>query len=280
MDNCGNYFTIGEASKLCNVSKKALRYYQEKGMLSPDLCGDNRYQYYSKDTLLSIPIIKYYKQMGFHIDEMQEFIVGGGTYRNIENAFNKKIGTLLKEEVNIKRSLRSIKDWYDLIMEAMTVIESKLTDVGVSFIPAKQMLFLRQPYNSDYKDAIINIEFTNYIESINNHITGPVVRYFDSVEDRLDRMVKKQLICQEYIEKANISENIEIYGNVFATAYHIGSHKNILDTVEKLVDWAEKNDYRLDNGIFERYVTDYWTTGDESLYVTQLLAQISRKSDH
>ena len=58
-------YTIGEVSKLCNVSAKALRFYDKIGMIAPDKISESGYRYYSLDTILSIPIVKYYKQMGF-----------------------------------------------------------------------------------------------------------------------------------------------------------------------------------------------------------------------
>lgn len=67
-----NFFSIGEVSKICNVSRKALRYYDQIGLISPDYINEeNGYRYYSEDTLLYVPVLKYYKQMGFKLEEMQ-----------------------------------------------------------------------------------------------------------------------------------------------------------------------------------------------------------------
>lgn len=55
-------FSIGEVSKICNISKKALRYYDQIKLISPDYVNEeNGYRYYSEDTLLYLPILKYYK---------------------------------------------------------------------------------------------------------------------------------------------------------------------------------------------------------------------------
>ena len=67
------YYTIGEVGKICNISAKALRYYDKIGVISPDyICEENGYRYYSRKTLLTVPVMKYYKQMGFKLEEMQE----------------------------------------------------------------------------------------------------------------------------------------------------------------------------------------------------------------
>lgn len=68
-------YSIGEVSKICNISKKALRFYDKIGVISPDVVSEeNNYRFYSKDTLLFVPVIKYFKQMGFKLEEMKEFL--------------------------------------------------------------------------------------------------------------------------------------------------------------------------------------------------------------
>ena len=45
--NGEKFYSIGEVSKLCNVSKKALRFYDEIGIISPDkVSPSNHYRYY------------------------------------------------------------------------------------------------------------------------------------------------------------------------------------------------------------------------------------------
>lgn len=73
-------YSIGEVSKLCNISTKALRFYDKIGVIAPDEVGENGYRYYTLDTILRIPILKYYKQMGFRLEEMQGLVKGGDYY--------------------------------------------------------------------------------------------------------------------------------------------------------------------------------------------------------
>ena len=86
-------YSIGEVSKLCNISTKALRFYDKIGVIAPDEVGENGYRYYTLDTILRIPILKYYKQMGFKLEEMQE-LLGGNTYQFLQQNFHSKISGL------------------------------------------------------------------------------------------------------------------------------------------------------------------------------------------
>ncbi len=42
-----SYFTTGEFAKLCNVKKQTLFHYDDIGLLSPAVTGENGYRYYS-----------------------------------------------------------------------------------------------------------------------------------------------------------------------------------------------------------------------------------------
>ena len=108
-------YSIGEVSKICNISKKALRFYDQIGIISPDvICKENGYRYYNRETLLTVPIVKYYKQMGFKLEEMQD-LVEGNTYYFVKQNFISKIDELRIQEQEIHNSYVAVKDWYELI---------------------------------------------------------------------------------------------------------------------------------------------------------------------
>ena len=89
------FFSIGEVSKICNVSRKALRYYDQIGLISPDYINEeNGYRYYSEDTLLYVPVLKYYKQMGFKLEEMQG-LLDDVDFAGIRKWFPEKIRELI-----------------------------------------------------------------------------------------------------------------------------------------------------------------------------------------
>lgn len=270
-------YSIGKVEEICNLSKKALRYYDKMGILYPDkVSGENGYRYYSKKTLLSVPVIKYYKQSGFKLEEMKEFLEGT-SYSVVEKCFRNKIDELkdLEKEINLK--IKSIKDWYDLVVEAQMVIENDCKEVSVKYIDNSRMVYLNQDFNYDYMDSIINIEFTNYIESIKNAITGPVIIQFPSFEDKMNGLCKKMKIMQETILKCKENETVKFGGGMMACCYHVGSHETLNETYKKIRDWAKKNGYKYENESYERYVTDYWTTKNIDKFVTEVMVKVIKE---
>lgn len=270
-------YSIGKVEEICKITKKALRYYDKMGILSPDKIGDESgYRYYSKKNLLSVPIIKYYKQSGFKLDEMKDFL-DGAPYSRYEKSFRYKIDELEEMEREINLKLKSVKDWYDLIHEAEMVLENNICHVAVKYIDSCKMTFLDQEYEYDYMDSIINIGFTNYIESIKNAITGPVIIQFPSFKDKMEGVCSKSRIMQETILKCDEDKTMEYGGAMFICCYHIGAHSNIEESYKKIQDFISSGSYECEEQVYERYVTDYWTTQDEDKFVTELLVKIKRK---
>jgi len=270
------FYSIGEVSKICNISKKALRFYDEIGLICPDMvCDDNSYRFYTRKTLLAVPIIKYYKQMGFKLDEVKESLEGN-TYSAFEKHFRKKIEELKELEKKTYEKYTSVKDWYELILEAEMVIENGVNEVAVKYMDASDYCFMEQEFDYNYMESIINIDFTNYIESINNAITGPVMINFPNFQERMERKTDKVNIMQKTITPCCENEIKKFGGCMMAACYHIGPHETINETYQKIIAWAEAHNYNCDTESYERYVTDYWTTRKSEEFVTEIMIKIFR----
>lgn len=269
-------YCIGQVGEICNLSKKAIRYYDKMGILSPDKVSDGSgYRYYTKRTLLSVPMIKYYKQSGFKLEEMKE-LLDVRDHILCEKCFRKKINELKELENDINLKLKSVNDWYELIIEAEMVLENDVKDISIKYIEPKKMIFLEQEFNYDYMESIINIEFTNYIEEKKNAITGPVIIQFPSFEEKMNGNCKKIKIMQETLFKCKEEDSINFGGFMIASCYHIGNHETINETYEKIRVWANKNGYKCSEESYERYVIDYWTTKNSQNFVTEVMLRISR----
>ena len=269
-------YSIGEVSKLCNVSKKALRFYDEIGIISPDkVSPSNHYRYYSRNSLLDLTIVKYYKQMGFKLEEMRT-LLNSEEYREIERGFLRKINELQDEQMAVNVKLTSVSDWYDLLVEAQTVIENDVREVSVKFIEPQEYGFMEQEYIEDDREAVINLGWTDYLNSIKNEITGAVNITFPSWRDRLSGTCKTMKIMQKLLFPSKPEHQIQMGGEMMLSCYHIGSQKTIRETYEKIEQYAAAHGYKLAEDSWERYVTDCWTTNNSDMYVTEVRIGASR----
>ena len=272
------HYSIGELSQICNVSKKALRFYDEKGLISSLRHDCNNYRVYTHDEMLNVLVLKYYKQMGFKLDEMKDFLTGNSA--NIPNfmgeAFDRKLAEIQKEQVALRRSEESLRDWRGLLHEAELVIAKGVTEVSVRYVPQEEFLFQEQPFDGDIKSAIINARFMDYVEKTGNAITGPVHIHFSSMKSRMEGESQPVRILQKTLPPHSEAGRTSFGGCMMASCYHIGDIEKIQETYERFISWIGRHGYTADEDCFERYVTDYWTTSNSTGHVTELLVKVDR----
>lgn len=275
-------YSIGDMSRICNISKKALRYYDKIGLITTQRQDYNNYRYYTYEALLSVPVIKYYKQMGFTLEEMRAFIEGDcpNVYSTIQKSFLCKIKELETEQEAIRRKHASVNDWYDMVLEAEMVLENNIHEVSVKYIEPKILLFQEQEFDHlDIKGAIINIGWTNYIEDVGNEITGAVMINFSSFAARMNEENQTIKMMQETLLPCQEGATMKFGGCMMATCYHLGPHDTIHETYKRIGKWCRQFGYQHGEESFERYVADYWLTSNSSQFVTEVMVKVSRARD-
>lgn len=271
------YYTIGEVSKICNISTKALRYYDKIGIISPDVISEeNGYRYYDRKTLLNVPVLKYYKQMGFKLEEMQE-LLEGSSYQTVRHCLHDKLDELKVQMKDLQDSLIAAQDWYNLVHEAELVVQNNIRDVSVKYMPGSVFCFMDQDFTYDYIESIINISWTNYLEEHAEQVTGPVILGFQNVGEKRDGTCKRCTILQQAVTPDDRNEiQIQTGAAMSASVYHIGSHDRIGETYERLEQWLRQHGYDCGTRCFERYVVDYWTTRNPEEFVTEILVPLRK----
>lgn len=89
--------TSGEIAKKAGISQKAVRLYDEKGLLKPSDYSEGNYRLYDNEALLVLEKIIALKQIGFSLEEIKENLVGGSSKSIIET---------LREQVDLMEAKR------------------------------------------------------------------------------------------------------------------------------------------------------------------------------
>ena len=64
-------YTIKEIADIAGVSTRTIRYYDEIGLLPPEKVGRNGYRYYSRNNLLRLQQILFYRELDVPLEEIQ-----------------------------------------------------------------------------------------------------------------------------------------------------------------------------------------------------------------
>lgn len=67
-------YQIHEVCERCHLSRKAIRLYEEKGLLHPERIQGNRM--YNKEDVVRLQCISYYRGLGFSLEQIQQLLHG------------------------------------------------------------------------------------------------------------------------------------------------------------------------------------------------------------
>lgn len=110
-----NLFSIGEVSKIKDITIKALRYYHKVGILEPRYIDESTgYRYYSIDQFVNIDVIKGCRALGTSIEELKEIFEESNTYKLLDFLNIKR----MEAEENIIKMQEIIKN-IDMLNESV-----------------------------------------------------------------------------------------------------------------------------------------------------------------
>lgn len=65
---------ISEVAKKTGLTSKAIRFYEEKGLMTPPGRSDNGYRHYSQQHLTELTLLRQARQVGFNLEECKELV--------------------------------------------------------------------------------------------------------------------------------------------------------------------------------------------------------------
>jgi len=120
-----DWMTIGRFAQLCGVSVKALRVYEERGLLASSQRGENGYRYYSHAQLEKMRRISQFKAMGFSLQEIRVLLD-----LDSELSPGKLRGLFEQRLENLRRSERDLQQQKDQIQSLLTSLRKNQPALG------------------------------------------------------------------------------------------------------------------------------------------------------
>lgn len=73
------YCTIGELAKACDTTPRALRYYEEQGLIAPSTRSDGRYRLYTQTMTKRVNAIIALQDLGYSLSAIQQMLGSAST---------------------------------------------------------------------------------------------------------------------------------------------------------------------------------------------------------
>ena len=121
-------FRIGDFSRLSQVSVKALRFYDEVGLLKPTYVdSDTGYRYYSATLLPRLNRILAFKEFGFSLGEILHFLEGDLPVDRARELLQSRRAELARKIEREQAQLAEVEAWLAQIEQAGRVPEYEVT---------------------------------------------------------------------------------------------------------------------------------------------------------
>lgn len=270
------FFSIGEISKLFDINKKTLRYYDEIGLFKPSFVNkDNNYRYYTLDQFQYLETIKYLKELGLSLDKIKYNL----TNLNSEDVINSleeqnkiidaKISELQLIKQKINKKIIQIKD---------STRNDLLETIREVDFNERQAVRLRHSIKTDY-----DIEFSlrKLIKMSDNKIflTYGLVGVSISRDDLIDRKYDEYKSIFIMIEEEKYDKSlIKIFPKgTYVCIRFKGVHKDAPPYYEKLINYINKQGYEIIDDSLEMELTDpsLSLTDEEVIMELQILVKKS-----
>ena len=143
-------FRIGDFSKLTRVSVKALRFYDEVGLLKPTYVDrDTGYRYYSATLLPRLNRILVFKELGFSLGEIGHLLEGDLPVDRVRESLQNRRAELTRRIERERAQLAEVDAWLAQIEQAGRVPEY---EVAVKQVAPRLVASVRDTLSS-YADA-------------------------------------------------------------------------------------------------------------------------------
>lgn len=284
-------YSINEICKLCNVTRKQLRYYEERGLLTDVYRNnENNYRYYSWQNIHEILVAKELKDIGFPINEIGT-LFSNSSLLEIQESMKKQM-LIAKEELSKSLSrYEACAEKYARLSEGISLIKmraEKYYEKNENYnkdsyesieYPERDVVALC--YDGTFKDTekkyVENVSLLrNIAEEYHAIISGPLINiyygHFDSDTCTLNDNYQKIEVCfpvTEIKKPCPYYKKLERFRAL--STYHMGSYKDIFDkSYFNLLHCAKMNGYKLSNRAIEDWLISSLTTNNDKYWVTKI----------
>ena len=259
-------YKIGMFAAMNHVTVKALRFYEEQGLLIPALIHpENGYRYYTLAQMAVLHQITALKQAGFTLEEIARINSGADE----ESELLARISELTRQIAVVDGYLSRRRSGLSAPVLIKTIPQTTVAYMRIR-LESYDGLFDRMPEMGALMErvgcecALPEYCFTSYPE--------PGYRDADILVD----------ICESVVEPRE-----EVGGLQFKTlpqiqaacVFHRGSYRTFSESYETVLRYVEENGYEIDGEIRESYIDGVWNQDDESRWLSEIQVPVRKRAE-
>lgn len=286
-------YTIGDMAKLCGISARQLRYYDQLGIIRPSYRNpDNGYRLYTDDQIEMLFFLKELKKIGISNDSVQRLFVN----RDVDQLVQELQINLAMVEKEIQTALSKYRNIVDALvlnskalayLHGQEAIQSEYGEFWISLmrVPEKKILYIR--YNEDLLPGDRNeyikrvVDLTRLADAKQMRLGDTKIYIRNPGSDKENNETDSRgyyEIAREIIDEdiPVDSANIRSFGgfNAICTV-NVGKLTTLGDAYATIQKWAEDHNLAVSNVAIEEYMVDTFSSVDENRYVTRIMIPLA-----
>ena len=261
-------FKIGDFSRLCRISVKALRFYDEIGLLKPVKVDEfTGYRYYSAEQLPRLNYIVALKDTGLSLEEIATLIDNSLTPSQMRDIFILKQAELRQRLAEERKRLEQVENLLKQLEK-----EGKMPDYKVVVKKVEPLIV------ASMRGILPNYgEVGQFYGEIFKHLAKKMI-FKPAAPTMLichdDEYKEKDVdveVCVPIKKSIPGSDRVKVYelpAIEAASIIHKGPYESFSGTYAALMGWIEKNGYEITCHDREVYLT--YDANDASKNVTEI----------
>ena len=188
---------VNEVCKECSLTKKAVEYYVEQGLIRPEVT-ENGYRHFSKADVLKLKRIAVLRGLGFSVPEIRSILVNDDR-TPLYNVLNKKEIEIaeMQTKQELIRELAESGDW-EQIERQVKALQSKQSILNriLDKFPGSYGKFMCLHFAPFLSEAITTKEqqeafetVIRYLDGISIAVPSDVQQYLDEIRENADAAV-------------------------------------------------------------------------------------------
>ena len=269
------YYKTGELSKIYNLGRDSLKYYEKLGLLNPGR-DTNSYRMYTIKDICNLNLIKELRSLDFSMQKIKEYLEN----RNVDTTremlleevrfIDEKLEELSSHKESLHKRLSSINN---------TVEHTNFNRIELLYMPKRKVLTVNSNVtfdeNVDYLIQRLNEKFDDKFYVLGNSNFGAV---FDT------KSVTKGVFNNYKYIFCLLDDDAKNYDFIINEGYYVtytykGNYKQIKKILPMLFKFIEFNNYTILGDPLEIYKIDIYETSIEDEYVTQVQIPVKLLSD-
>lgn len=270
--------SIGRFSQACRLSIKALRHYDELGLLKPVLVDpDSGYRYYAPSQARQAETIRLLRAVEMPLPEIRETLVA------TEPEAARRL--LAAHRQRIEQRIEGYQQTLALLSSLLSRQERQMTYAfATREIAPQPILCIRHEMKRSQFSTLIPSDMDAVLGELERlQVTPagpPVVVYcaMDSSDDDTDDCftIETGWPVERPVAAGSGFTNSATPGGLVAATTLFGSYDGISDAYVELAKWVQENGYEGAGPAFDIYVTDPQEVPDPKDYQTEIIWPVRR----